>query len=102
MEQLIATYVVSLVSPRRRVQLIVKRLLDLVVASLALLLFSPLLLLIALLIRIESPGPVIYTQPRLGRFGRIFTLYKFRSMQHGARSSLTATARRGLSPMTPV
>ena len=44
---------------------------------------SPVLLLIALLIKLESSGPAIFTQKRVGQFGRQFTIYKFRTMQIG-------------------
>jgi len=56
---------------------------DIVVGSLALLILSPLLLLIALAIRIDSSGPVLFRQPRLGFNNRLFTCYKFRTMHHG-------------------
>jgi exopolysaccharide biosynthesis polyprenyl glycosylphosphotransferase len=61
-----------------------KRGLDLLGASLALLTLSPMLAVVAIAIRIDSKGPVLFTQPRAGRGGRFFTLYKFRSMQHGS------------------
>jgi exopolysaccharide biosynthesis polyprenyl glycosylphosphotransferase len=61
-----------------------KRLIDIVVSSLILILFLPLWLFIALLIRVESKGPVFYLQDRVGRDGRIFKMYKFRSMYHEA------------------
>jgi len=57
-----------------------KRAFDLVGSLLILALISPLLLAVALAIKITSPGPVIFKQKRLGRQGRIFYLYKFRSM----------------------
>ena len=57
-----------------------KRLFDLVVASLALLLLAPLLVAVAILIRATSPGPALFRQTRLGREGRPFVLYKFRTM----------------------
>jgi exopolysaccharide biosynthesis polyprenyl glycosylphosphotransferase len=57
-----------------------KRGVDIAVASLALLVFLPLLLCIALAIRLESAGPVIFRQRRTGYLGRIFTIYKFRTM----------------------
>jgi Undecaprenyl-phosphate glucose phosphotransferase len=56
---------------------------DLVVGSLVLLIFSPLLALIAVAIRLDSPGPVLFRQPRLGFNNRLFTCYKFRTMHHG-------------------
>lgn len=57
-----------------------KRLLDVLVAGLALIVFSPLLLLTALAIKLDSPGPVFFKQTRVGKWGRLFAIYKFRSM----------------------
>jgi lipopolysaccharide/colanic/teichoic acid biosynthesis glycosyltransferase len=57
-----------------------KRIFDLLGASLALLLLSPLMLAIALAIRLDSPGPVFFRQPRVGRHGVPFRIHKFRSM----------------------
>ena len=57
-----------------------KRLFDLLGASFALLLLWPLLLAIALLIRIDSPGPGFFRQERVGRHGRTFSIHKFRTM----------------------
>lgn len=57
-----------------------KRVFDLVVASLALVLLAPLLLVIAASIRLDSPGPVLFRQPRVGRGGRTFRIHKFRTM----------------------
>jgi exopolysaccharide biosynthesis polyprenyl glycosylphosphotransferase len=57
-----------------------KRALDLIAAAILLLLLSPLLALTALLIRLESPGPVLFSQSRVGLRGRPFTFWKFRSM----------------------
>ena len=63
-----------------------KRLLDLIVATAGLLLASPLMLLTALAIAIDSPGPILYRQVRAGELGHAFTLYKFRSMRADAES----------------
>jgi exopolysaccharide biosynthesis polyprenyl glycosylphosphotransferase len=57
-----------------------KRLLDLVASSLLLALFAPLFLLIALLVKFDSPGPAIFSQERVGHKGQLFRMYKFRSM----------------------
>ncbi|NUM43485.1 MAG: sugar transferase [Anaerolineales bacterium] len=57
-----------------------KRLLDVGVSGLALIVFSPLLLLTALAIKLDSPGPVFFKQTRVGKWGRLFGIYKFRSM----------------------
>jgi lipopolysaccharide/colanic/teichoic acid biosynthesis glycosyltransferase len=58
----------------------VKRLLDVTVSSLALLILFPLLLYIALRVRLSSKGPILFTQERLGIHGKPFTIFKFRSM----------------------
>jgi lipopolysaccharide/colanic/teichoic acid biosynthesis glycosyltransferase len=59
----------------------VKRAFDLIVASLALVALSPLMALVALLVRLDSPGPVLFRQPRIGKEGRPFTMLKFRTMR---------------------
>lgn len=61
-----------------------KRLFDLLGAAVALLLLAPLLLAVALWIRLDSPGPVFYRQERVGRGGVPFRIHKFRTMRHGA------------------
>jgi len=61
-----------------------KRAMDVLVAGLSLLFLSPLFALLALLIKLDSRGPVFYKSMRLGRNGRPFTFYKFRSMYVGA------------------
>ena len=61
-----------------------KRLFDIAGATLALLLLLPLLLLSALWIKLDSPGPVLYRQERVGRHGVPFRIHKFRTMAHGA------------------
>ena len=67
---------------------ILKRTFDLVVSALAILLLFPLWLLLAVLIKLDSRGPVFYTQERVGMDGRLFLLYKFRTMKAGADSQL--------------
>ncbi len=57
------------------------RTLQCILAGTALVLLAPLMLLTALIIRVESPGDALFTQTRVGRHGRRFTLYKFRSMR---------------------
>ena len=61
-----------------------KRAFDLVGAVLALLLLSPLMLLVALWIKLDSPGAVFYRQERVGRFGVPFRIHKFRTMREGS------------------
>ncbi|MDO8543318.1 MAG: sugar transferase [Opitutaceae bacterium] len=65
-----------------------KRGLDIVAGSIALLLLSPLLLLIAALIKLEDRGPVLFPQIRVGRYGREFRMFKFRSMRIDAEARL--------------
>lgn len=61
----------------------VKRVFDVVAALLLLALLSPLLLVLALLVKASSPGPVLYRQARVGRRGESFDVLKFRTMRHG-------------------
>lgn len=63
-----------------------KRLFDIAFAAVALLLLCPLLLAIALWVRLDSPGPVFFRQQRVGRGGRLFGIYKFRTMHTGAEA----------------
>lgn len=58
----------------------VKRLFDILISLVGLLITSPILILTAIAIKIESPGPIIFKQERLGRDGKVFKIYKFRSM----------------------
>jgi exopolysaccharide biosynthesis polyprenyl glycosylphosphotransferase len=67
---------------RSEVQLVGKRAMDFTLASLALVLGAPFFALIALLVKISSPGPVFFRQTRLGHRGVPFTFYKFRTMHH--------------------
>ncbi|GAB4214574.1 MAG: exopolysaccharide biosynthesis polyprenyl glycosylphosphotransferase [Roseiflexaceae bacterium] len=70
-----------------------KRTLDLSAALVLLALAAPLMLLTALLIRLESPGPVLFRQTRTGRWGRPFTCFKFRSMYVDAERRLEELRR---------
>jgi exopolysaccharide biosynthesis polyprenyl glycosylphosphotransferase len=71
-------------TPRSGTALLAKRVADVVGALLLLLLFSPVLLLIMAIIRLTSRGPSIFRQERAGMSGRVFTLYKLRTMVEGA------------------
>jgi len=59
---------------------LVKRILDIAVSSTLLAVLTPLFLVTALIIKLDSPGPVMYNQVRVGKWGRLFRMYKFRSM----------------------
>ncbi len=64
-----------------------KRAFDLLLSSLGLLLLAPVLLGIALAVKLDSPGPVFYRQERVGRHGRVFRIHKFRTMQHNPQGA---------------
>ena len=72
---------------RRLPSLVSKRLLDVVVSAVGLVVLVPFLVLIALLIRVDSPGPVFYRQVRVGLRGRPYMIWKFRSMRQDAEKS---------------
>jgi lipopolysaccharide/colanic/teichoic acid biosynthesis glycosyltransferase len=59
----------------------VKRLLDMIFSALAMVIFSPLFLITYIMVRMEDGGPAIFKQERIGRYGRTFNIYKFRSMR---------------------
>ena len=67
---------------------LMKRALDIAIAGGLLLALSPLLLLVAILIKIDSPGPILYVSKRVGAGYKIFNFYKFRSMRSGADKEL--------------
>ncbi len=70
-------------------QLFIKRTFDLIASGLGIIVLSPLLIVVAILIKLTSPGPVLYFQKRVGLNGRKFILYKFRSMYKGAHEKLS-------------
>ncbi|MCK6446954.1 MAG: TIGR03013 family PEP-CTERM/XrtA system glycosyltransferase [Planctomycetes bacterium] len=67
-----------------------KRLLDVTLAALGIVLTWPVMLATAIIVRFDSPGPVLFTQERVGRDGKNFTLYKFRSMRADAEAKTGA------------
>jgi exopolysaccharide biosynthesis polyprenyl glycosylphosphotransferase len=72
-----------------RSTLLLKRVVDLAVAGTALALLGPVCLLVALGIRLDSPGPVVFTQRRTGKGGRPFSIFKFRTMVENAEDLLS-------------
>ncbi|WP_293949355.1 undecaprenyl-phosphate glucose phosphotransferase [Sneathiella sp.] len=74
-------------SPLSGFKIVIKALEDRILGGLALLLFSPILILVALAIRLESKGPVLFKQKRYGYNNQIFEIYKFRSMYHNGEIS---------------
>ena len=69
-------------NPKGGAHTAIKRLMDITIASLALIGFSPILAIIAIMIKKDSPGPVLFKQPRHGFNNRVFSVYKFRSMRN--------------------
>jgi len=69
-----------------------KRLFDVICSALGLLVLAPLLLLAAVWIKLDSPGPALFRQTRIGRFGVPFTIHKFRTMRVEPGAAITAGA----------
>jgi O-antigen biosynthesis protein WbqP len=80
----------------------VKRLIDLVLALLALLVLALPLLLVALAVRLTSPGPVLYWSDRVGKNNSIFSMPKFRSMQIGTPAVATHLLANPADYLTPI
>lgn len=72
---------VEATKPQRRPYDYAKRAMDLIASLMALALLSPVMLVTALVVGVKLGRPVLFTQPRPGRYGRVFRLYKFRSMR---------------------
>lgn len=69
---------------KKRGSLLCKRLFDIVVSAVMLVLLSPVFLVLAVVIKLDSPGPVFYRQVRLTQYGKPFRIFKFRTMVQGA------------------
>lgn len=70
---------------------VMKRLIDILVSVIVLILFSPLFLIIYVAIKLDSEGPGVYSQKRVGKNGRHFTIYKFRTMKNDAENETGPT-----------
>jgi len=75
-------------SPAARVRSFLKRALDIAASALLLFVLAPVLILIAALVKLKSPGPVFFRQSRVGEHGRPFTMLKFRTMRVNADSAI--------------
>ncbi|AKA67150.1 sugar transferase [Clostridium scatologenes] len=73
---------------KSKVYIVVKRLIDILASLLGILCLSPLMIIVAVLIKIDSKGLIIFSQERVGRNGQIFKMYKFRSMVANAEEML--------------
>ncbi len=91
-------------TPHDEIRLLVKRAIDCLIAGAALVVLAPFMLLVALAIRLTSPGPAIFRQVRCGLNGRRFTFYKFRSMCQNAefmRDAVVHMSVRSTAPKIP-
>jgi sugar transferase (PEP-CTERM system associated) len=81
-----------------------KRLSDIAIALIGLVVAAPLMALVAIAVKLTSPGPIFYHQRRVGQHGRIFTIHKFRSMCHNAEAATGAVwaAKAGDARVTPI
>ncbi len=79
----------------------VKRIVDVVLSTVALILLSPAYLAIAIAVKLSSPGPIFYSHERIGRYGKPFTIYKFRSMYTDAEKNGPALSSKADSRITP-
>lgn len=73
-----------LILDKKRFSLALKRVFDIITSIILILLFSPIMLMVSLLIKLDSPGPIIYKQVRITQYGRNFKVYKFRTMVNDA------------------
>jgi exopolysaccharide biosynthesis polyprenyl glycosylphosphotransferase len=88
---------------KTRILLVAKRVLDVAAAFSGLVLLSPVILIVGLLVRLTSKGPVFYHQERVGQGGRVFTVHKFRSMRQDAEAGTGAVwAQAKDSRVTPI
>lgn len=76
---------------KKRVSLICKRVFDILVGVFALILLSPVFLILAIAIKIDSPGPVFYRQERITQYGKSFRIHKFRTMVQNADKGAQVT-----------
>jgi len=79
-----------------------KRLFDIVMSAFALIIFSPILAVVALIIKITSPGPVFYRGVRAGRHNKDFRIYKFRSMIVDAEKTGVSSTTKDDDRITPI
>lgn len=79
-------------------QFAIKHLLDRVLATVGLLVISPIFLVLMALVRLSSPGPILFRQPRVGRDGRVFDCLKFRTMRQSTDSAAEFTLKDGAAP----
>ena len=69
---------------KKKFSLLMKRVFDIFASLIALIVFSPVFVILAILIKFDSPGPIFYRQERITQYGRKFRIHKFRTMVQGA------------------
>jgi Undecaprenyl-phosphate glucose phosphotransferase len=89
-------------SPHFGLNVVVKRVMDVVLSLVALLLLSPLMVVIAVLVKLTSPGPIFYRQERCGLNGRVFPMLKFRSMRNDSEKDGAGWTTPGDPRVTPL
>jgi lipopolysaccharide/colanic/teichoic acid biosynthesis glycosyltransferase len=86
-----------------RKNLVIKRWFDVTMSLWGLIVFAPLFAIVSLIVKLSSKGPVFYIAPRVGQFGKLFNLYKFRTMFVGAdeekEGSITVDGDRRITPI---
>lgn len=87
---------------KHQISLILKRLFDIIVSLIMLLILWPIMVIIALIIRLDSPGPSLFLQERVTTYGKRFKIWKFRTMVSGADKKGTAVTVSGDSRITKV
>jgi len=83
-------------------QTVVKFIIDYSVTIVCLILLAPVIITLAIIIKLTGKGPVIYSQNRIGRGGKIFRIYKFRSMYHGTEEGIPLLSGKDDKRISPV
>ena len=82
---------------------VVKRVMDFIISLCALIVLSPVMLIVAIVVKVTSPGPAIFVQQRVGKDGKVYNMYKFRSMCVGAEQQEGGVfCTKGDARVTPV
>ena len=71
---------------RKRMSMVIKRMFDIVVALLMLIFLSPVLIVVSIMIKLDSKGPVMFRQVRVTKYGKEFRIFKFRTMVNNAQA----------------
>ena len=87
---------------KKKLQLILKRVFDIVCSSILIILLSPILLILSIWIKLDSKGPVFYRQERITQYGKIFRIFKFRTMVTNADKIGTLVTTQNDSRITKV